>query len=334
MRQYLDLEEKLIRVTDSGRIRTMTATQLAKYLRSETERKHSISFIGRFENFIETKQGRTKELYAATLSRVKAFDRTAIALQFEDINKDWLLRFDAWLSITSPSANARAIHLRNIRAVFNDAIDNDITTHYPFRKFSIKREATRKRALTADQLREYFTCDIEKGLRKYRDIALLIFLLRGINIADLCYLDTIQDGYLVYRRKKTKRLYEIKIEPEAQNIIDKYKGKKYLLDILDSYDDYRDYARRLNEGLRKVGSVRVGKYNRKERQPLQPDITTYWFRHSWATNAAALDIPKETIAAALGHGGNTVTDIYINFDQKKVDDANRRVIDYILYNEL
>lgn len=334
MRQYLDLEEKLIRITDSGRIRTMTATQLAKYLRSETEREHSISFIGRFENFMETKQGRTKELYAATLSRVKAFDRTAIALQFEDINKDWLLRFDAWLSITSPSANARAIHLRNIRAVFNDAIDNDITTHYPFRKFSIKREATRKRALTADQLREYFTCDIEKGLQKYRDIALLIFLLRGINIADLCYLDTIQDGYLVYRRKKTKRLYEIKIEPEAQNIIDKYKGKKYLLDILDSYDDYRDYARRLNEGLRKVGSVRVGKYNRKERQPLQPEITTYWLRHSWATIAAALDIPKETIAAALGHGGNTVTDIYINFDQKKVDDANRRVIDYILYNEL
>ena len=54
-------------------------------------------------------------------------------------------------------------------------------------------------------------------------------------------------------------------------------------------------------------------------------------RHTWATIAASLDIPKETIAAALGHGGNTVTDIYINFDQKKVDDANRKVIDYVFH---
>ena len=58
-------------------------------------------------------------------------------------------------------------------------------------------------------------------------------------------------------------------------------------------------------------------------------ITTYWARHTWATIAASLEIPKETIAAALGHGGNTVTDIYIDFDQKKVDEANRKVLDYV-----
>ncbi len=39
--------------------------------------------------------------------------------------------------------------------------------------------------------------------------------------------------------------------------------------------------------------------------------------------AAELEIPKETIAATLGHGGNEVTDIYIRFDQKKVDRAIR-----------
>lgn len=44
-----------------------------------------------------------------------------------------------------------------------------------------------------------------------------------------------------------------------------------------------------------------------------------------------LDIARDTIAHALGHGGNTVTDIYIDFDQSKVDDANRRVLDWVLY---
>lgn len=38
---------------------------------------------------------------------------------------------------------------------------------------------------------------------------------------------------------------------------------------------------------------------------------------------------KEVISHALGHGNNTVTDIYINFDYKKVDEANRKVIDCV-----
>lgn len=83
--------------------------------------------------------------------------------------------------------------------------------------------------------------------------------------------------------------------------------------------------------LKQIGPTeRHGLGGRKTRYPLFPDLSQYWCRHTWATMAAELDIPKETIAAGLGHGGNTVTDIYIRFDQKKVDDANRRIIDYLL----
>ena len=77
----------------------------------------------------------------------------------------------------------------------------------------------------------------------------------------------------------------------------------------------------------------VGKRGKKTFEPEFPGITTYWARHSWATIAASLDIPKETIAAALGHGGNTVTDIYIDFDRAKIDRANRMVIDWTLYGK-
>lgn len=63
-----------------------------------------------------------------------------------------------------------------------------------------------------------------------------------------------------------------------------------------------------------------------------PAITTYWARHTWASIAAQLDVPNETIAAALGHGfGNRITAIYIDFDSKKVDEANRKVLDYVLH---
>ena len=90
----------------------------------------------------------------------------------------------------------------------------------------------------------------------------------------------------------------------------------------------------MNENLQKMGEVKTGKHGKKERTPMFPDITTYWARHSWATIAASLDIPNETIAAALGHTyGNRITAIYIDFDMKKVDDANRKVIDWVLYGK-
>lgn len=61
-------------------------------------------------------------------------------------------------------------------------------------------------------------------------------------------------------------------------------------------------------------------------------IIMYYARHTWATIAAELDIPKETISAALGHSANSVTDTYSEFDTKKIDIANRRVIDYLNEN--
>ena len=32
---------------------------------------------------------------------------------------------------------------------------------------------------------------------------------------------------------------------------------------------------------------------------------------------------------ALGHAENSVTDIYIDFDDTKIDEANRKVLDYV-----
>lgn len=91
----------------------------------------------------------------------------------------------------------------------------------------------------------------------------------------------------------------------------------HLISLGDGLKDYRGVTYRLNQALKSV----------------IPGVTTYTARYSWATIAASLDIPKETIARALGHGGHSVTDIYIDFDRGKVDEANRRVIDFVLYDK-
>lgn len=324
-----ELDEMLL----TSCVEHMTAIQIKRMVMAQlnTKTKENMgedknSFMSRFLTFTNSKAGRTKEIYTATYNRINAFyGARARELQFEDITKEWLTAFDAFLLRSAPSRNARNIHLRNIRAVFNEAIDDEVTSFYPFRRFKIRPVATPKRSLTMEQLRALFAAEVKPFERKYIDMFRLIFFLAGINIVDLCRLKTIHDGRAEYYRAKTGRLYSIKVEPEAQEIINRYKGVGQLLYMLDRCSDYRYYAQKLNKVVNAVCHEAC--------PSVQENVTTYWARHSWATIAASLDIPKETIAAALGHGGNTVTDIYIDFDRRKVDEANRKVINWVLYGK-
>lgn len=114
-------------------------------------------------------------------------------------------------------------------------------------------------------------------------------------------------------------------------IINRYRGKGYLLDIMDTFVDYKNFLHRMGIALKQIGGMeRTGRGGKKVRTPLFPELSSYWSRHTWAMIAAGLDIPKETISETLGHSiGSEVTSIYIKFDRKKVDEANRKVIDFI-----
>lgn len=332
----LDLDGMILDLQHSGRLRKMSAQDIKKEFEKQNgDAKEEGEFLSRFLSFTNSKKERTKQIYMQTYRSMCKYDKNLDKRTFEDITKEWLTGFDTFLSKTSPSKNARNIHLRNIRAVFNEAIDDEVTTFYPFRRFKIRNTATVKRALTVEQLRLLFSMEVEEHAVKYRDMFKLIFFLVGINIIDLSNLKDIINGRIEYHRAKTDRLYSIKVEPEAMEIIDKYRGENYLLNILDRHKDYRNFAKRMNDSLQLLGTVeRKGLGGRKIYDPVFPQLTTYWARHSWATMAASLDIPKETIAAALGHGiGNPITSIYIDFDAKKIDEANRKVIDYVLYDK-
>lgn len=294
-------------------------------------------FYSRFVRFSRTRRSEgSRDAYRQTLRRMEAFDADLRLRSFEEIDRRWLLDFDAFMARTAPSANARAFHMRNIRAVFNDALDDEAISCYPFRRFKIRREATRKRALSVEQLRLLASYPCEEWQEPYRDLFVLMFLLVGINAADLFNAppSALSGGRLEYVRSKTRKPYSILVEPEAAALIEKYRGRRHLLRFLDTVGNYKHYLQRMDRALKTIGPLeRRGRGGKKVREPLFPELSQYWSRHTWATVAASLDIPKETIARALGHGGNTVTDIYIDFDMKKVDEANRRVIDWVFYGK-
>lgn len=227
-RRYLEVKRLIMSLEENGLIHKQKVSDIKKIIEGKADEGEKTTMLNtHFQRFISLKnKPRTKDVYEETLKKIKQFTDIE-SLTFDAINIKWLRNFESHL-LESCSINTVSIHLRNLRAVFNDAINEDVIEQnlYPFRKFKIKNEPTKKRALTIDQLRAFINMECLPHEERYRDIFVLIFYLIGINLVDLLHLKDINNGYIDYVRAKTYRPYSIKVEPEALNIINKYK-KEY-----------------------------------------------------------------------------------------------------------
>lgn len=239
-------------------------------------------------------------------------------LQFADITADWLHDFDKYLTSYCPSVNSRSIHLRNIRTIFNYALNHQLTTApYPFRQYHIKSAPSTPTALTLEQMRQLWHYTPPNEVQGYAlDIFKLIFALIGINMADLCQLQGISQGRINYTRQKTGRVYSVKVENAAKRLIEAHKGQDSLVDVLQHYKSIHVATSMINRHLKDIASDLA-----------LPPITTYTARYTWASLALAIDTPIEVISQALGHSyGMAVTLGYIVPDRRKVDEANKKVL--------
>lgn len=337
---------ELMKIQEKMPTKNMSAVELKDLViavvfqtEGEDEKKH-VLFEEIYKEFADThSNARTRELYMITLKRIREYDQSE--LTFEDITRRWLECFDQHLALRSPSVNARAIHYRNIKAVFNYALDDGLTEWYPFRRkgFKIQTEETIHRDLEVDEIRKLFdyqppternnkhhTKPLDYAV-KYVDIAKLIFFTIGINPVDLfeAIPEEYHGGRIVYRRAKTHKGYNIKVEPEAAAIIEKYRGTKMLLSMCENRESYKSLAKSTNIALKKI-SKQMG----------LPPVTMYWMRHSWASIAYEIGASFDMVSDCLGHShGSKDTATYVNKKRKRIfrskDELNRAVIDYVLY---
>lgn len=331
-RMLVEVEDMVYHI--EGRITDKELRRKVEYVigTRETAEDTLIDYIHQYAELARAES--TKNLYILTAKIVGEYDNK---VTYGMVDRRWIESFDKWMEVKRGlKTNTRSIHLRNLRAVFNWGIDNDYTTNYPFRKNTIKKEDTKKKALSIETMRKLLAYTPHKDCQShiiYRDMFMLMVYLRGINISDLMQLrhEDVRDGRIEYRRNKTGILYSIRIEPEAWEILKKYEGKKYLLSLMEKQ---RHFSTQINRMLKKIGeTTTVGQGGKHVTVPLlPPDISSNSARHTWATLAIEADIPKEIVSLGLGHIiGSRTTEIYIDRkQQRKIDDANRRVIDYIL----
>lgn len=348
-----NVERALIDLTNEGRLTGKTAPEIVAILQEELDpgvakareeariRKNSRvnGVAAYFLRHIGTKANDgTRQLYEDTYNKLKAFCEDAQTdfdtLSFEQITVSFLGAFEQFC-LKTQKQNTASRHLRDVRAVFNSAIDDGVTTNYPFRKYKIKTEETRDKSFSSEELRRLFDYRCYAGGQQEAvDMFKLMFCLIGINPVDLAYLGKEKKGRVEYIRRKTHKLYSVKVEPEARKIMSMYKGKEHLLDIIERIPNYKTYFNRVGKVLRKVGMERVsGKRNQGE--AILEDVCIGSARTSWATIAQdELDIDREVIAAALGHHTVDVTSTYLRTQwRRKVDEANRKVLNWVFYGK-
>lgn len=162
------------------------------------------------DKFIKTcRSESTASLYELTRKKVVEFGGQNVA--FQDIDYAWLKNFENHLLSKDIKINSISIFMRNLRALFNDAIRRKLIGRevYPFTDYSVRTEETEKRCLTIDQLRTLRDYLVLPHQEKYRDLFMLMFYLIGINAKDLFDLTEkdYRDGRIHYQRLRgrTKR---------------------------------------------------------------------------------------------------------------------------------
>ena len=285
----------------------------------------------------------TTACYRASLKNLVEYEPDIDSLKFKDITVAWLRKYQQWLTdARGMEVNGANVYLRNLRTVFNFAINNQYTfARYPFRDIDMSTTEPDKRSVDWDVFLDWASAPVTDNRVYYRDLFMLSFYLCGIRPVDLLHVkkSQVEDGRLVYWPEKLngRTKLSVKIEPEAWEIIRKYEGDEYLINVMESRKDYKAFMAHWNRALKAVGKdekeYRTGQkgrtYYNVVHKGVVPYITCYYSRTLWASYAYNVtDAPMDVISQALGHkSGLKVTNFYVKRDNAKADAVNRALID-------
>lgn len=297
---------------------------------------YSIIKYGKEQIALLTKTGNIGNaiVYTNAINKLREYTNTD-SLSFQAFNYQKLTDFNAYLLSCGIKINTASVYLRTIRAIYNKAIKEGVASAnvYPFKGFKIKNEKTINRSLTVKEMQSIIglSLQVDTPIWHWRNYFLLSFCLIGINFADLLKLEetNLIDGRLVFRRSKTGKLYSIKLQHKAVELLSYYAGHKvYLLPVLHKgvsplrmKNDTKQAVKTCNEYLKRIaGQCKIEK-----------DISTYYARYTFANIAKQLGYSKDMIAEALGHEyGNRVTGIYLdNYDNEVIDAMVENVINSV-----
>jgi len=283
------------------------------------------TFRAKIQNLINDDKIGNANVYNCTLRSIEIYN--AKDIQFSDINNKWLEKYQKYMEQKGLRYSTIGMYIRTLRAVMNEAKDNDIinVAAYPFGngkgKFEIPIGDGRELAMEIEDIKKIadYNCPT-KALEMYRDLWIFSYLCNGANFGDMLRFkfSDIKDNEIYFYRKKTIGTTKKKIEiiapilPEMQMIIDKWgaspSAKSFIFPFLNGSTTEIDFKAQIHNVIRATN-----KNIKKITKALDlPDISTYNCRHSFTTILAKLRTPESYIDQATGHSqGKSVTKGYI-----------------------
>lgn len=242
----------------------------------------------------------TKENLYTTITVLQEFRP---GLDFKDITYTFLKDFEAYLREKGNGVNTVAKHLRQLRTLINEAINQGYihADAYPFRKFKIKQEKGRHEFLTPDELRKLEKIEIsDKKLRHVLD-AFLFCCYVGLRFSDFCQL--IPANFIRVNGKKWLHFKSVKTGIELRLPLHLlFEGKA--LSIMDKYDITEFANLGSNSETNKVLAVITGMARIKKH------VTYHTARHTCATLLIHQGVPITTVQRLLGHTSVKTTEVY------------------------
>lgn len=312
---------------------------IVSYIRQKKE-NNGVSFTEFAAKWIEESTIKGTKNYKTALNALCSFvGRDNILC--EEINVKTMKAFENALK---DRQRAQSLYPNCIKTIFNAAReyyndeDNDIIRikHSLDKYKPVEQNIAKKRALDVETIRMIFALPYDnikvKGKSSRHDLALdcfrLSFCLMGMNSADLFNATEIDGNTIVYDRMKTKDRrrdkaeIQVKITDYIKPLVEKYKGKERVFNFYERFATMESFNRAINIGLKDIGKE-IG----IER------LQFYAARHSMATIAVNdVKISKYIVNDMLNHTDQSlkITELYIKKDFSHINDANVKLLDYVL----
>lgn len=302
------------------------------YLESGQEDNVFYHYDTIIKNLNKTGNISNADIYALSQKSIKDFILTAKGkepkkLYFLEITPAWLNTYESYMiKDKERSRTTVSMYLRALRSIFNSAIkDNEALKEvYPFGKGKYELPAVTKvkKALPKDDLKKLFECDPKTPEQeKAKAFWFFSYACNGANIKDIALLtnkEVNEDTVKFYRAKtintSKKDLKEITVylNDYSKAHIKKYgnlngaKGE-FVFDIINNkqseverHKNIKNFTKFINQNLKKLA----------ESNGITSDISTYWARHSFATNAIRSGASMEFVMEALSHNNMKTTKGY------------------------
>lgn len=312
---------------------------IVSYIRQKKENK-GVSFTDFAAKWIEKSTIKGIKNYKTAMNALCSFvGRDNILC--EEINVKTMKAFENALK---DRPRAQSLYPNCIKTIFNAARDyyndedNDIIRikHSLDKYKPIEQNIAEKRALDVETIRRIFTLPYDniriKGKSSRHDLALdcfrLSFCLMGMNSADLYYSDRLEDNTIIYDRMKTKDRrrdkaeIQVRITDYIKPLVEKYKGKERVFNFSERFATMEGFNRAINIGLKEIG-----------RELGIERLQFYSARHSMATiSVNDVKISKYIVNDMLNHTDPSlrVTELYIKRDFNTINEANVKLLNYVL----